>query len=82
MKVKDIIKGINTSVGSFDVTIGRTIDFTVYMYGKNKIALMRLPEKVEKDILNMEVTSYKFEKNSFPELVIAIDEIDKKGIYL
>lgn len=82
MKVKDIIKGTTTSAGSFDVRIGRVIDFTVYLYGKNKIVLMRLPEKVEKDILNMEVTSYKFEKNSFPELIITIDNADKKGIYL
>lgn len=82
MKVKDIIKGANTSAGSFDVRIERVIEFTVYMYGKNKIVLMKLPEKVEKDILNMNVASYKFEKSSFPELIITIDDVDKKGIYL
>ena len=60
------------------------MNFRIYAYDDGKIAWMKLPQDIEKRILNLNVDSYKIKSYSKESVYVNIEitDIDKDGIFI
>jgi hypothetical protein len=79
MKVKDVIKATKIEGSAVDICINQVLNFRIYAYDDGKIAWMKLPQDIEKRILNLNVDSYSKES---VYVNIEITDIDKDGIFI
>lgn len=84
MKVKDAIKAIKIEGSAVDICINQVLNFRLYAYDDGKIAWMKLPQDIEKRILNLNVDSYKIKSYSKESVYVNIEitDIDKDGIFI
>ena len=84
MKVKDVIKAIKIEGSAVDICINQVLNFRLYAYDDGKIAWMKLPQDIEKRILNLNVDSYKIKSYSKESVYVNIEitDIDKDGIFI
>ncbi len=67
-----------------DICINQVLNFRIYAYDDGKIAWMKLPQDIEKRILNLNVDSYKIKSYSKESVYVNIEitDIDKDGIFI
>lgn len=84
MKVKDVIKATKIEGSAVDACINRVLNFRLYAYDDGKIAWMKLPQDIEKRILNLNVDSYKIKSYSKESVYVNIEitDVDKDGIFI
>ena len=84
MKVKDVIKATKIEESAVDICINQVLNFRIYAYDDGKIAWMKLPQDIEKRILNLNVDSYKIKSYSKESVYVNIEitDIDKDGIFI
>lgn len=84
MKVKDVIKATKIEESAVDICINQVLNFRIYAYDDGKIAWMKLPQDIEKRILNLNVDSYKIKSYSKESAYVNIEitDIDKDGIFI
>lgn len=84
MKVKDVIKATEIEGPGVDICINKVLNFHLYAYNNGKVAWMKLPQDIEKRILNLNVDSYKITSYSKESVHVNIETIDinKDGIFI
>lgn len=84
MKVKDVIKATKIEGSAVDICINQVLNFRIYAHDDGKIAWMKLPQDIEKRILNLNVDSYKIKSYSKESVYVNIEitGIDKDGIFI
>lgn len=84
MKVKDVIKATKIEGSDVNICINQVLNFYLYAYNNGKIALMKLPQDIEKRILNLDVDSYKIRSYSKETVYVNIEttDINKDGIFI
>ena len=84
MKVKDVIKATKIEGSDVNICINQVLNFYLYAYNNGKIARMKLPQDIEKRILNLNVDSYKIRSYSKGSVYISIEttDINKDGIFI
>lgn len=84
MKVKDVIKATKIEGSDVNICINQVLNFYLYAYDNGKIALMKLPQDIEKRILNLDVDSYKIRSYSKETVYVNIEttDINKDGIFI
>lgn len=84
MKVKDVIKATKIEGSAVNICINKVLDFRLYAYDNGKIAWMKLPQDIEKRILNLNVDYYKTTSYSEESVYVNIEttDINKDGIFI
>lgn len=84
MKVKDVIKATEIEGPGVDICINKVLNFRLYAYNNGKVAWMKLPQDIEKRILNLNVDSYKITSYSKESVYVNIEttDINKDGIFI
>lgn len=84
MKVKDVIKATKIEGSAVNICINKVLDFRLYAYDNGKIAWMKLPQDIEKRILNLNVDSYKTTSYSKESVYVNIKttDINKDGVFI
>lgn len=84
MKVKDVIKATKIEGSAVNICINKVLDFCLYAYDNGKVACMKLPQDIEKRILNLDVDSYKITSYSKGSVYVNIEttDINKDGVFI
>lgn len=84
MKVKDVIKATKIEGSAVNICINKVLDFRLYAYDNGKIAWMKLPQDIEKRILNLNVDYYKTTSYSEESVYVNIEttDINKDGVFI
>ena len=84
MKVRDVIKTTKIEGSEVNICINQVLNFYLYAYNNGKIARMKLPQDIEKRILNLDVDSYKIRSYSKKTVYVDIETtgINKDGIFI
>lgn len=84
MKVKDVIKATKIEGPDVNICINQVLNFYLYAYNNGKIVRMKLPQDIEKRILNLNVVSYKVTSYSKESVYVNIEttDINKDGIFI
>jgi hypothetical protein len=84
MRLIDAIKAIKIEGSVVNICINKVLDFCLYAYGNGKIAWMKLPQDIEKRILNLNVDSYKITSYSKESVYVNIEttDINKYGVFI
>ena len=79
-----MIKATKIEESAVDICINQVLNFRLYAYDDGKIAWMKLPQDIEKRILNLNVDSYKIKSYSKESVYVNIEitDIDKDGIFI